>query len=88
MENVKLEFKQDALEALAEKSVKRGTGARGLRSILENMMMDIMYDIPSQPDIVGVTINADCVKGLAEPIVTRKELLIGELSAEIAGELE
>ena len=72
MENVKLEFKQDALEALAEKSVKRGTGARGLRSILENMMMDIMYDIPSRGDVEKCVITRKTVEG-GKPELTLKK---------------
>lgn len=72
MENVKLEFKKDALEALAEKSVKRGTGARGLRSILENMMMDIMYDIPSRGDVEKCVITRKTVEG-GKPELTLKK---------------
>ncbi len=86
MDGVELEFTDDALSAIASLAIKRNTGARGLRSIMENLMMSIMYDIPSQEDIVKVSINADCVNGLADPSVTRKELLIAE--PEIAGELE
>jgi ATP-dependent Clp protease ATP-binding subunit ClpX len=51
MDGVKLEFRKDALEALAEKAVKKGTGARGLRSILEELMLDIMYSVPSRDDV-------------------------------------
>ena len=51
MDNVKLEFRADAYEALAEKAVKKGTGARGLRSILEELMLDIMYTVPSRDDV-------------------------------------
>ncbi|MBR2440218.1 MAG: ATP-dependent Clp protease ATP-binding subunit ClpX [Lentisphaeria bacterium] len=72
MENVKLEFKKEALEALAEKSVKRGTGARGLRSILENMMMDIMYDIPSRGDVEKCVITRKTVEG-GKPELTLKK---------------
>ena len=88
MDGVELEFTDDALTEIASLAIQRNTGARGLRSIMEKLMMNIMYDIPSQTDIVGVTINSDCVKGLAEPIITRKELLLNDSSAEIAGELE
>ncbi len=86
MDGVSLNFTDDALRAVASMAIKRNTGARGLRSIMEKLMMNIMYDIPSQKDIVEVTINSDCVNGLAEPIITRKELLISEMP--ISGELE
>lgn len=86
MDGVDLKFTDDALVAVASLAIQRNTGARGLRSIMETLMMDIMYDIPSQKDIVEVTINADCVKGTAAPLITRKELLINKPS--ISGELE
>ena len=73
MENVKLEFEADALKALAEKSVKRGTGARGLRSILENMMMDIMYDIPSRSDVEKCVITRETVEGGKPKLVLKKK---------------
>ncbi len=86
MDGVELNFTDDALSAIASLAIKRNTGARGLRSIMEKLMMNIMYDIPSQNDIVEITINADCVNGISEPIITKKELLVDE--SHIAGELE
>ncbi len=86
MDGVELNFTDDALSAIASLAIKRNTGARGLRSIMEKLMMNIMYDIPSQNDIVEVLINADCVNGISEPIITRKELVVDE--PHIAGELE
>ena len=65
MEDVKLRFQKDALEALAEKAVKKGTGARGLRAILEELMLDIMYTVPSRDDI-------------SECIITKKTVETGE----------
>ena len=62
MENVKLSFEKDALDALAEKAVKKGTGARGLRAILEELMLDIMYTIPSRNDISECIITKDTVE--------------------------
>lgn len=76
MDGVELEFSDDALRAVASLAIKRNTGARGLRSIMEKLMMNIMYDIPSQKDIVKVIISADCVNGIAEPQIIRKELLL------------
>jgi ATP-dependent Clp protease ATP-binding subunit ClpX len=62
MENVKLCFEKDALDALAEKAVKKGTGARGLRAILEELMLDIMYTVPSRDDISECIITKNTVE--------------------------
>ncbi|KAJ49215.1 ATP-dependent Clp protease ATP-binding subunit ClpX [Clostridium tetanomorphum] len=59
MDNVELEFKYEALEAIAEEAIKRNTGARGLRAIIEDIMKDIMFDIPSEESITKVIINKD-----------------------------
>lgn len=71
MDDVELEFTQDALEAIADEASKREMGARGLRSILEDIMTEIMYEIPSDSTITSVVINGDCVTKHAQPIVTR-----------------
>ena len=60
-----LEFTPEALEAAADQAVDRGIGARGLRAVLEEVMTQVMYDVPSDPTIVKVTINANCVKDKA-----------------------
>ncbi|MBO5415747.1 MAG: ATP-dependent Clp protease ATP-binding subunit ClpX [Clostridia bacterium] len=86
MDGVELNFTDDALRAIAAQAIKRNTGARGLRSIMERLMMNVMYDIPSQQDIVEVLITEDCVNGIGEPIITRKELL--DPAPKVAGELE
>src|SRR5881296_471600 len=70
MEGVKLDFTADALRAIAEQALKRGTGARGLRAVLEEAMMDLMYEIPSRLEVVGCTITRDVVNRKAEPILT------------------
>lgn len=62
MEEVKLEFRKDALEALAEKAVNRGTGARGLRAIIEKIMLEIMYSVPSRKDIKECIITKETVE--------------------------
>ncbi|MEZ4598971.1 MAG: ATP-dependent Clp protease ATP-binding subunit ClpX [Syntrophotaleaceae bacterium] len=69
MEKVKLKFTDGALEAVAKEALKRKTGARGLRSILENSMLDVMYDIPSQDRVKEVVINEDVILKKAKPIV-------------------
>lgn len=73
LDGVKLEFENDAYEAIAEKALERNTGARGLRSIMEEVMLGIMYEIPSRKDADTVIITKDCVSGTAKPkIITKK----------------
>jgi ATP-dependent Clp protease ATP-binding subunit ClpX len=69
MEGVELIFEDDALRALAKQAVERGTGARGLRAILEHLMVDIMYDIPSRGDVESCIITGDVVRGGAPPLL-------------------
>ena len=71
-DNVELEFEHDAIEAIADKAIARNTGARGLRSIVEDVMMDIMFDCPSDENIEKVIITRECVTGGAEPSVIRR----------------
>ncbi len=73
MDHVSLEFETDALEAIAEEALKRNTGARGLRSIVEDIMMDIMYDIPSRTDVEKVIVNKACVLEHSQPIVITRQ---------------
>ena len=72
IDGVKLSFTDDALRAIAHKAVTKRTGARGLRSILENVMMEIMYEIPSDPSIESVTITADCVENGSQPQIVHE----------------
>ena len=69
LENVELEFRQDALAAIAHKAMARRTGARGLRSILEEILLDTMYDLPSLEGVSKVCIDGAVVKGEAEPLL-------------------
>src|SRR5207244_13594910 len=73
IENVRLSFTKDALRALAAQSVTKGTGARALRSLLERIMLDIMYDVPSREDIAEVTINRAVVEGKKLPLIRKKQ---------------
>ena len=73
MEGVKLNFTRDALRCLAEAALKKGTGARALRSLLECMMLDLMYDIPSRDDVEEVIINRAVAEGQRGPMIKRKE---------------
>ncbi len=72
-EQVKLTFTDDAVVAVAEQAAKRGTGARGLRAILEDIMLDIMYEIPSQSGISECIINRDVVVERKHPIILYKK---------------
>ncbi len=69
LENVKVKFTDGALHALAREATKRKTGARGLRSILENSMLDTMYELPSQPTVRECIINEDVITGKGKPIL-------------------
>ncbi|MBR5367168.1 MAG: ATP-dependent Clp protease ATP-binding subunit ClpX [Clostridia bacterium] len=72
MDGVELEFTLDAMKAVAAKAIERNTGARGLRSILEETMTDIMFRLPSQKNVAKVVITADCVNGTGEPVIEKK----------------
>ena len=73
MEGVRLTVTKDALRALAAQAVTKGTGARALRSMLERIMLDIMYDVPSREDIAEVTINRAVVEGKKLPLIRKKQ---------------
>ena len=70
-DNVALSFESGALDAIAEKAIKRQIGARGLRAIMESIMTKIMYEIPSDPTIQSVLITEDCVRNGTEPVIKR-----------------
>ena len=69
LEDVQLEFRYEALEAMAEKSMQRKTGARGLRSILEQVLLDIMYELPNKDNVQKVVIDESTARGDSDPIV-------------------
>ncbi len=73
MDGVTLTFTPEALEAVATLALERNTGARGLRSILEKAMTDIMYEVPSRDDILGVEITPECIRGTGTPIYRLKK---------------
>ena len=68
MEEVKLTFAEEALHAIAKKALKRKTGARGLRSILENILLETMYHLPDHKDVIEVVVSRDTVENDAEPM--------------------
>jgi ATP-dependent Clp protease ATP-binding subunit ClpX len=72
MEGVELEFTLDGLHELATQAIRKGTGARALRSLLEKLMLDVMYDVPSSDDILHIKITRPVVLGEAKPLIRRK----------------
>ena len=68
-ENVKLKFTENAIRAIAEKAISHKTGARGLRSVLEEHMLDIMFELPSREDIEEVVVNEEVIKNDEEPLI-------------------
>lgn len=93
LDGVKLEFTDDALYAIAHMAVERKTGARGLRAIMESVMMDIMYEIPSDSSIGICTITKDVVEGKCEPEIVYRENTVprksftGRLKKDKTGEI-
>ena len=79
MDGVNLDFREDALRAIARKAIERKTGARGLRSILENILMDTMFDMPTATDVRDVVVNEEVVTSGAAPMI------VHESAAEEAG---
>ena len=69
MDEVKLEFEDDALRAIAEKAVKKNTGARALRAIIEEFMLDIMYEIPKDDSIGEEVITRSYIEGTGGPVI-------------------
>jgi ATP-dependent Clp protease ATP-binding subunit ClpX len=69
LENAELEFREDALHAIAKKAMNRKTGARGLRSIVEAVLLDTMYDLPSMPEVSKVVIDEAVIKGESKPLL-------------------
>ncbi|MBQ6864954.1 MAG: ATP-dependent Clp protease ATP-binding subunit ClpX, partial [Clostridia bacterium] len=84
IDGVDLFFEEDALEAIAESALEKKTGARGLRSIMENVLLPIMYETPSDKSIISVTVTKECVTDGEKPIV---EYDAARLSAPLSGHL-
>ena len=78
MEGVELSFSEDALARIAAQALERRTGARGLRSILEQTMLNVMFDIPSSTNIKEVIVTPECIENGQDPIVVyRSEKMAG-----------
>ncbi len=82
MEDVELEFRPEALEAIAQKALKRKTGARGLRTILEQVLLDTMYELPSLEHVSKVVVDDAVIEGQAEPYLIYR----GNLQQRVAGD--
>ena len=74
-DRVRLDFEEDAIEAIADRALERKTGARGLRSIMEDVMMDVMYRIPSDESIVKCVVTKGAVEGTSEPLIIHREAM-------------
>jgi ATP-dependent Clp protease ATP-binding subunit ClpX len=72
LDDVELEFAPDALDAIADLALKRGTGARGLRAIMEASLLGVMYEVPSRSDIAKVIIEKDCIENGAAPTLINR----------------
>jgi len=75
LDGIELEFEREALEAIADRAVERGTGARGLRSIIESAMGEIMFEAPSDPTVTRITVTRESVEGTEPPLMRRDPAL-------------
>ncbi len=74
IDHVDLEFTDDAVDAIADQAMLRGTGARGLRAIMEEVLLNVMYDVPSQEDVAKVVITGEVVSDNVNPTLIRREV--------------
>ncbi len=82
MDSVQLEFDAEALDAIAKEAIKRNTGARGLRAIIESIMLDVMFEIPSRTDVTTCKVTKDVVLNKLAPVLTTKEGQAGNKKKE------
>ncbi|MVP00519.1 MULTISPECIES: ATP-dependent protease ATP-binding subunit ClpX [Paenibacillus] len=73
MDNVKLEFDAESLDAIAKEAIKRNTGARGLRAIIESIMLDVMFDVPTRTDVTNCMVTKDSVQNKLSPVLSSNE---------------
>ena len=85
LDEVKLEFTEESLEAIADKAMERDTGARALRSIIEEFMLDIMYEIPKDDNIGRVTITKEYIEGTGGPVIDIRGNLLLETAQRPEG---
>lgn len=84
MDNVSLQFNQGALDAIAKEAIKRNTGARGLRAIIESVMLDVMFEVPSRTDVTECVVTEDSIRDKVIPTLTPKEGNTGKKKEESA----
>jgi ATP-dependent Clp protease ATP-binding subunit ClpX len=82
MESVELDLRQEALETVAEKAIERKTGARGLRSILETILLETMYKIPAEEDVIKVVVDGSVIKGENEPLLVYEQKEAKKVASE------
>jgi ATP-dependent Clp protease ATP-binding subunit ClpX len=73
LDGVELEFSEDAIHAIADKAMERGTGARGLRAIIEEVLLHVMYDVPSRGDVAKVIVTQEVVLDNVNPTLIPRE---------------
>jgi ATP-dependent Clp protease ATP-binding subunit ClpX len=73
LDGVELEFTDDAIAAIADKAMERGTGARGLRAIIEEVLLNVMYDVPSREDVAKVVVTGEVVSDNVNPTLVPRE---------------
>jgi ATP-dependent Clp protease ATP-binding subunit ClpX len=83
LEGCEIEFRTDSLSAVAKKAMERKTGARGLRTILENTLLEIMYDLPSMENVSKVVVDASVIEGNSQPYIIYEG---GELHKRVASD--
>ena len=88
LDNVELDFDSEALDAIADLALDRGTGARGLRAIMESVLLGVMYDVPSRADVAKVIVNKDCIKNGAQPTLIKRTGDIPKRSRAAKGQEE
>ena len=81
MEDVKVTFTEDVLKSISEKAIKRRTGARGLRSILEEILLDTMFDLPGMNGVAEVVVNEETITGKSAPLLIYEDLKEAPASA-------
>jgi ATP-dependent Clp protease ATP-binding subunit ClpX len=86
LDGVELEFSEDALEAIADQAIKRGTGARGLRAIMEEVLLSVMYEVPSNPDAARVLITREVVLENVNPTIVPRGITPRRSSRHDRGE--
>ncbi len=88
LDNVELDFDSEALDAIADLALDRGTGARGLRAIMESVLLSVMYDVPSRADVAKVIVNKDCIENGAQPTFIKRTGDIPKRSRAAKGQEE